>query len=234
MIKLIRFFCVILILVFSCRVFAEETQFINKLHIALKNIEKRKSFSVEFSQEFYSALRERITNSEGIVKIQAPSSWIFEVKTPRHEIYINNGVDFWKYSPKLKHAQYLSSNSLDLSYLNLFMNPQKITSLYHVSEWLSSETLKTENVGQIPDVQSDKPPAKNADYVLIKLEPKRDNSQKVLYAILNASRGALEELRVVQSNGNRIRLLFKNEKEEIFNSKTFLFTPPAGIVIDKN
>ena len=197
---------------------AQNSSFEKKLNLALAHIENHKSFQVEFQQEAYSAMRDKTSLSQGILKIQAPKSWLFEVQKPRSEIYMSNGKDFWKYVPDLKHAQHLKGNSLDLDYLSLLTNPKSIRKIYTISPWPTSEPH----------------PAENAEDVSIKLERREDNSQKVLYAILNVRKGFVEELRVVQSNGNRVRLLFSNNTDQKFNEKTFSFVPPEGIVIDSN
>lgn len=215
-----------------------ESQFNKKLNEALGHAQTHKSFVVNFNQELYSAMRDKITKSNGILKIKAPHSWSFELQKPRAELYMSNGIDFWKYVPELKHAQYLkinpNDNSLELNYITLLTNPENIKKLYHISNWTQSTSKILNDSRTLVPVKSDFPPAESAQSVLIKLEPKGDKKQKVLYAILNVRTGLLIELRVVQLNGNRVRLLFSNVKEEDFDAKTFSFVPPQGIVVDKN
>lgn len=202
--------------------------FNEKLSIALNNLQKHKSFEMEFQQEFYSALRDKITQSKGIVKIAAPDKFRFEIQTPRNEIFVSNGKDFWKYVPSLKHAQHLKSNALETSFLSLLTNPKLIERLYNISQWHQQEPTTTAKS------TVDFPPTENNHNVSIKLDPKEDKEQKVLYAILNVREGILEELRVVQTNGNWIRLLFSNNKEANFSNAVFSFVPPQGIAVDTN
>ena len=219
-----------------------DSNFNEKLNKALEHAQTHKSFSVQFNQEFYSILRDKITKSEGILKIQTPNSWSYELQKPRTELYMSNGVDFWKYVPDLKHAQHLNvsqhGNSLELNYMSLLINPENIKKVYKISNWSNADAKMLNESGSLAPVQSDFPPAESADTVSIKLESnlgeKGDKQQKVLYAVINVRTGYLDELRVVQLNGNRVRLLFSNDKEEDFNAKTFSFVPPTGIVVDKN
>ena len=201
---------------------------------ALTNLQKHKSFEVNFNQEFYSILRDKITVSEGLIKIEAPGSFKFELQKPRNELYVSNGKDFWKYIPDLKHAQHLNANTLELNYISLLTNAVNIKTVYKISRWTNADAVLLKEPRDLPLVKSDYPPAESAENVSIKLEPKRDKQQKVLYAILNVRRGILEELRVVQLNGNRVRLLFSNDKDKVFDDKTFSFLPPQGIVVDSN
>ena len=122
--------------------------------------------------------------------------------------------------------------------MSLLINPENIKKVYKISNWSNADAKMLNESGSLAPVQSDFPPAESADTVSIKLESnlgeKGDKQQKVLYAVINVRTGYLDELRVVQLNGNRVRLLFSNEKEEDFNAKTFSFVPPTGIVVDKN
>lgn len=216
----------------------DNDDFNKKLDLALKHAQTHKSFEVAFTQEVYSALRDKVTTSKGILKVKAPHSWSFEVQEPRNELYLSNGVDFWKYVPLLKHAQHLRANLLEFDYISLLTNPVNIKKVYKISPWVKSD----EENGWINDrhrIEDGDNAAKNADTentgkVSIKLEPKGDKQQKVLYAIINVKTGILDELRVVQLNNNRVRLLFTEAQDKVFADKTFVFVPPQGIVVDKN
>ena len=211
---------------------AQNPSFVQNFQNALRKMEKHKSFQCDFHQELYSILRDKVSLSQGFVKIQSPQKFYFQIQQPQEEIYVSNGVDFWKYVPELKHAQHLQSNALQMSFLSLLTNPSSLTKLYKVSPWLNV-TVTGQKINSTP-VQSDAPPAENAESVGLMLQPKEDNSQKILYAIINVDKGFLEELRIVQKNGNRVRLLFSNQLDKKFGLRDFTFEPPQGIVVDKN
>ncbi|MES2614750.1 MAG: outer membrane lipoprotein carrier protein LolA [Bdellovibrionota bacterium] len=216
--KVILFFCALFL---QLNIYAfnknEEKAFTQKLDLALMHLQAHKSFELNFDQELYSLLRDKTSKSQGSIKIKSPNKFRFEIHKPRSELYVSNGTDFWKYTPDLKHAQHLSSNSLELNYISLLTNPASIKTAYKISHWT------TEN-----------PPPESANCINIILEPKEEKQQKLLYVSLNVNGGFLNELRIVQMNGNKVRLLFQNSKDTTSNNDVFDFKPPQGIVVDRN
>jgi outer membrane lipoprotein-sorting protein len=201
-------------------------------HNSLKAASKQSSFSVSFKQEVFSILRDKITASNGILTIKKPASFRFEITSPRQEIYVSNAKSFWKYIPELKHAQHLRANSNELGFVNLLTNFSHIKKYYEVSEWTSEEAKKLKQDINTAIVKSDTPPPQNDDYVLLKLVPKGDKQQKVLYAVIQVKTGFIQELRIVQLNGNRTRLVFSQYSPKLVSDEIFEFTPPQGIAVD--
>lgn len=199
----------------------------------LKKAAKQDYFSVKFKQEIYSALREKISPSDGILFIKKPTSFRFEIISPRQEIYVSNGKNFWKYIPELKHAQHLQANSNELGFVQLLTNLANIKNFYNVSQWKKPEAKQTNEDINTPYVKSDTPPLQNDDDIHLRLIPKGDKQQKVIYAVIQVKTGFIQELRIVQSNGNRTRLLFHEYSPKILNESVFEFKPPQGIVVDK-
>ncbi len=211
-----------------------KSNFNQKLDEALSKLRAHKSFKLDFEQEFYSALRSKTSKSSGVLLVKAPTSFRFEIQKPRTELYVSNGSDFWKFLPSLNHAQHLKASALEMNYISLLTNPAAIKTSYNISAWTSQESKQLKQSANLSSVQSDLPPAESAEHVLIKLEPKGDKQQKVLYASVNVKKGLVEELRVIQLNGNRVRLLFSNYKDKDFATTAFSFAPPKGIVVDNN
>jgi outer membrane lipoprotein-sorting protein len=209
-------------------------KFDKKLDQALFQIQSHKSFEMNFTQNLYSALRDKIIQSDGRIKIKSPQSFLFEIQHPRSEIYVSNGIEFWKYVPDLKHAQYLNSKSLQLNYLSLLTNPEGLKTKYFISPWRPEEAKSKGEDLSSSAVEFYTPPAQSAETMTLKLIPRQDNSSKVLYAIIDVKKGELLELRIVQRNENRVRLQFSNHKDVLFDEKTFSFVPQKGIAVDKN
>lgn len=202
--------------------------FAPNLDQALRAAGKHQQFSVPFSQETYSALRDKVSLSEGVLSIQKPSSFRFELTTPRATLYVSDGRDFWKYDPSLKHAQHLDAQAADFEFVKLLTDLSNLKKQYTVSQW-SSAGQKSD----LPAVQSDLPPAPKAGQIAIKLEPQKDKQQKVLYAIMDVKSGFMEELRMVHLNGNRMRMMFGKPSTKLLDREQFHFTPPEGVAVDK-
>lgn len=207
-------------LIFSCfsiNALAEKSlksdAFKRKVDVAINNAERDKNFSVDFKQEVYSALREKSSTSEGILTIKAPESFRFELISPYQELYVSNGQDFWKYVPRLKHAQHLKIASSEFSFINVLIDLSKIEKDYHIFQWNPPRVLK-------------------ADQVAMKLIAKEDKDQKILYAIVDVKTGHIQELRIEQINGNWTQFHFIQYREMKFSEKMFLFVPPSGIVVN--
>jgi outer membrane lipoprotein-sorting protein len=108
-----------------------------------------------------------------------------------------------------------------------------LSNFYEVSEWVGAQAQKTDNDTSDLAVKSDLPPKQNDDLLYLKLLPKGDKQQKVLYAVIQVKTGFIQELRIVQLNGNRSRLVFANYSLKSILKEVFQFTPPKGIVVDK-
>ncbi|WGL60577.1 outer membrane lipoprotein carrier protein LolA [Pigmentibacter sp. JX0631] len=199
----------------------------------LKTASKQDFFSVKFKQEIYSSLREKISPSDGILYIKKPASFRFEIISPRQEIYVSNSKNFWKYIPELKHAQSLQANANELAFVQLLTNLANIKKFYNVSVWEKPDAQKINENINTPYVKSDTPPPQNDDDIHLRLIPKEDKQQKVLYAVIQVKTGLIQELRIVQTNGNRTRLLFNDYSSNKFSDEVFEFKPPQGIVVDK-
>lgn len=212
---------------------SSETIFEKKYLEILKTASKQDFFSVNFKQEIYSALREKISSSDGILYIKKPASFRFEIISPRQEIYVSNSKNFWKYIPELKHAQSLQANANELAFVQLLTNLANIKKFYNVSAWKKPDDQKTNENINTPYVKSDTPPLQNDDDIHLRLIPKEDKQQKVLYAVIQVKTGLIQELRIVQTNGNRTRLLFSDYSSKKFSDEVFEFKPPQGIVVDK-
>ena len=212
----------------------QNKEFNKKLDHVLLQIQSHQSFEMNITQTLYSALRDKTIQSDGLIKIRSPQSFLFEIQHPRSEIYVSNGIEFWKYVPDLKHAQYLNSKSLQLNYLSILTNPVVLKRKYDVSPWTPEEAKGEEEDPSSSAVKFYTPPAQCVETMTLKLIPRQDNSSKVLYAIINVQKGELLELRIVQRNENRVCLQFSNHKDVLFDEKTFSFVPQKGIAVDKN
>lgn len=210
--------------------FLHASEFEKKFDLAIKNAEHNKHFSVSFQQEIYSSLRDKISFSKGNLSVQAPNSFRFEVTEPNQELYMSNGVDFWKYVPKLKHAQHLKATAPEFGFIHALIDLSTIKKNYSVAPWKNaSATAPAEKVN------SDSPPHDlAANLIAIKLDPKEDKNQKVLYAIVDVRTGFMQELRFVQMNGNRTRFVFMGYVQKHLPDKFFQFTPPPGIVVNES
>ena len=206
--------------------------FDEKYQKTLYEASKHSNFTVNFTQEIFSVLRDKVSTTSGILTIKKPASFRFESMLPRQEIYISNGKSFWKYIPDLKHAQHLRANSKELGFVNLLTNLSQIKKYYDVFEWKNETSEKTKQDINTSTVKSDSPPPQNDDNIFLKLEPKGDKQQKVLYAVIQVKTGFIQELRIVQLNGNRTRLVFSQYSPKLVSDKVFEFTPPQGIAVD--
>lgn len=216
-------------LFFASTCFAKEKRsFTQNLNQALHAAGAQTHFSVSFSQETYSALRDKVSSSEGMLSIAKPSSFRFEVTSPRTTLYVSNGRDFWKYDPSLQHAQHLNAQAADFEFVKLLTDLSKLKKQYKVSQWLSTDEKSAR-----AEVQSDDPPSIKESQIGIKLEPQKDKQQKVLYAIMNVKSGFMEELRMVHLNGNRVRMLFGKPSTQPLERDKFYFIPPEGVAVDK-
>ncbi|WP_186645706.1 LolA family protein [Fluviispira vulneris] len=228
-------------LLFSTQAFSEnieikakiEQNFDKTVQNVLNEASKQKFFLVEFTQSSFSLLRNKVTESSGLLYIKKPYSFRYEILKPRNELYVSNGKDFWKYIESLKHAQYLKNSAQELGFINILTNLAQIKKYYIVSEWTDEEAKKLNHSANMSSLESDIPPEKNNDYILLKLVPKGDKQQKVLYARVQVKTGLIQELRIVQLNGNRIRLVFSNYSQKPISDDVFNFTPPQGIAVDK-
>lgn len=207
--------------------------FENRYLETIKLATKQENFTVNFNQEIYSALRDKISISDGILSIKKPASFRFEIVAPRKEIYLSNGKSFWKYIPELKHAQHLNAASNELGFVQLLTDLSNIKKFYEVSEWTGGEGKKLNTDTNTSTVKSDTPPPQNDDDILLRLLPKGDKQQKILYAVIQVKTGFIQELRIVQLNGNRTRLVFSKYSSKPVPNEVFEFTPPQGIVVDK-
>ncbi len=208
--------------------------FNEKFAKAVSSLQRHKSFQISFKQEFFSILRHKVNVSEGQLSILTPQSFKFEIFKPRKELYVSNGRDFWKFVPDLNHAQHLRSDALEMNYLLLLTNPEHIKNKFNISLWKSSQA-NFKGAAPLALVQSADPPSQLGPELLpIKMEPKGDNAQKVLYAIINTKTGSVEEFRIVQLNGNKVRLVFSTLQERSFQPQYFTFIPPKGIAVDNN
>ena len=120
--------------------------------------------------------------------------------------------------------------------LLLFLKPDSISQSFSISRWDEEEAKLLKQNRSLPDVKSDLPPILTPEQMknvlLLKLIPRGDKQQKTLYAVVDKEKGHLLELRVVQINGNRSRLVFKNYKKDFLPDSRFVFSPPSGTVID--
>lgn len=219
------------IVIFYClfHMLSYGSDFEKKFDLAIKNAENNRSFSVSFQQEMYSSLRDKISFSKGKLSVQAPNLFRFEIIEPNQELYVSNGIDFWKYVPRLKHAQHLKVTAPEFTFIKVLTDLSSIRKSYQITEWLYSSAQPSVEL-----VNSDTPPRHlGAGLIAIKLNPKEDKNQKVLYAIVDVRTGFMQELRFVQNNGNRTRFVFTDYVRQQLSDKMFQFTPPAGIVVNE-
>jgi chaperone LolA len=207
--------------------------FEKKYQEVIKAAAQYEFFSVQFKQDLYSSLRDKVIKSEGVLVVKKPNSFRYEVTSPRKELYVSNGHDFWRFVPELKHAQQFQMHSQNLGFINILSNLSRLSNFYEVSEWVGDQPQKTDNDTNDLAVKSDLPPKQNDDLLYLKLLPKGDKQQKVLYAVIQVKTGFIQELRIVQLNGNRSRLVFANYSLKSILKEVFQFTPPKGIVVDK-
>lgn len=210
----------------------KEKSFEKKYNTALAEAKKHFVFSVNFEQERFSILRNKTSLSSGFLTVKKPTSFRFEISNPRQEIYISNGQSFWKYIPELKHAQHLKANTSELGFINLLTNLSMIEKYYEISKWTDDEAKKLKQDINTANVKSDAPPLQNDDELHLKLVPNGDKHQKVIYAIIKVKTGFIRELRIVQLNGNRTRLVFSDYSSKPVSDKIFQFSPPQGIAVD--
>lgn len=201
-------------LVFFCTSSGYAADVHKKFNGAIKNAVKNTNFSVSFRQEAYSSFRNKTTTSIGNLSVQAPNLFRFEVLDPYHELYVSDGVDFWKYVPNLKHAQHLKAASAEFDFIKVLTNLGNVEKNYRISEWKNFPSALTPNE------------------LAIKLDPIGDKNQKVLYAIVDVKTGFIHELHFVQLNGNRTRFVFTDYVRKQLPKKMFQFTPPSGIVVN--
>lgn len=230
-----KLFCIVFFsLGFSLNSFAlSEIDFNKTLDKSIRSAEKNKNFQVHFKQEIYSILRDKISVSSGNLSVREPNLFRFEVTEPRSELYVSNGSDFWKYVPSLKHAQHLKTQTGEFGFIKLLTDLSYLKKTYKTTEWTNSEAKMLNQKANLPAVESELPPALSTPHRLaIKLDPKGDKSQKVLYAIVDVKTGFIEELRIVQLNGNRTRLVFTGYEVKPLPMQIFQFKPPSGIVVN--
>lgn len=210
---------------------SEQRHFRKDYNQFLESATKQKSFSAHFSQELYSFMRDKILYSHGILTVKKPSSFLFKVISPQAEVYVSNGVEFWKYLPDLNHVQKFNINSVDFDFIKILTNLNHLKDYYEVLPWTLNDQEQEET--NIPTVKSSAPPAQSNKNIFLKFIPRADKKQKILYAVIQLKTGFIQELRLVQLNGNRLRLVFSQYSDKPVQDSIFNFTPPEGVVIDK-
>ena len=173
----------------------------------------RKSLSVEFDQEFYSALTKVTRKSKGTLDYLAPVSFRWEVQSPRKEIYVNNEKEFWKFQESTRHAQKLPSGALELDFIDLALRFTSLEKKYKLS---SSKELKT-----------------GEKEFSIELVPLKEENQKRILLALSETTKTVTQMKIFYKNGNTTLISFR---KPVFDSKPasrFVFEPPKGTAVDK-
>ena len=221
--------CVVMMSVFlpfSARA-AEERDVADVLAEVQGSASARKSFSVTFEQQRYKALLKKTVLEKGRLDFLAPKSFRWEVSSPMKEIYVSNGVDFWKYSEAARHAQKLPASSGELAILDVFFRPASLKKDYKIVKWVAPEGAKS------TDAISEVPPAPSASKLLVSLIPRAKSKQKALHLVVDRKSGLVSEIRIVHENGNRVRTAFGEPSAAALDVSTFEFVPPPGTAVDK-
>jgi len=236
----ISWFIAIFTLLSLQRVFAESDHketYLSSFHAKFKKAVEAASsydnFSVAFNEEFYSVLRDKVTISKGTLDVLKPNSFRFEITSPYPELYVTDGDNFWKYNSEFQHAQHLPAYTGELNFLSILMDLSTLKKFYKISPWTDEDATKLNQSDSLPQIMSDKPASQKNGNILLKLEPKGDNQQKVLYAIIQVTTGFIQELRIVQINGNRTRFVFSGYSQDPVPPEKFHFQPPDGVVVDE-
>jgi outer membrane lipoprotein-sorting protein len=207
---------------------------------------KREAFLTTFSQETFSALRNRSSRQSGTLSYRAPRSFRWEVTAPRKELYVSNGKDFWKYNETAKHAQKLAADLVELRFLDAVLRPGMLAVDFGIEPWVLSapavEPVKTPAAAASPSPVptpklntgiSELPPAVVAGKVYARLMPRGKSKQQAMYLVADKSSCAVEELRVFYENGNRSRIVFGKVESKNLPASQFDFVPPPGTAVDK-
>ncbi len=177
------------------------------------NATKNRSFSANFTQEYYSALREKTTISEGRIFIK-DQLFRWEIEKPRNQLYINDGKYIWKYEKSFNHAEQFNKNDTNLEFLTILNHIDNITKFYDITEGRVS-TSKDKTLS-------------------LTLKPKATTlDQRNIQASIQIDTGYITCLNMIDKNGNKTKITFEKFSKAPLKKDLFVFNPPKGTVINK-
>ncbi len=150
------------------------------------------------------------SQSTGIIYIQKPNQFHYEVATPDQEIFISNGQQVWSVEPDLQQV-IISPLSENLSTTPLLL--------------LSGDTKNLQSVFKVTQINS-------THYTLVPRD--RDSMIKQIIISFDA-KGVLSFLQINNTMGQVSQLQFTNvELNQPLASSLFQYTPPPGMDVLTN
>ncbi|NBO37592.1 outer membrane lipoprotein carrier protein LolA [bacterium] len=204
----------------------EADQSSSKVATELKSLQvkanKHDAFRVKFDQKFFSALRNKTTNSSGELIFAQPRKFRWEVTTPNKEVYVNDGEWFWKYVENTKHAMRMPANSSDLDFLDVIFQLDRLASKFQLKK-----------ISTLPNDGSQPGPTCPQKSYCVELEPLQKGNQKNIALAVEESTGFVNLVRIEFKNGNKTLITFNSFKPGKVSAQSFEFTPPPGTAVDK-
>lgn len=183
------------------------------LKTAQANAQKYSSLSANFTQEYYSALREKTTISKGRLYLK-DKLFRWEITEPRNQVYINDGKFIWKYEKEFNHAEQFQKSKANLEFLTVVNNLNTIKQYYDISEGTVSKD-------------------KNQILNLVLTPKPNADDQRTLHVSIEVKTGYIKNLNMLDENGNKTNITLNDFSTKPIENSLFVFTPPEGTVINK-
>lgn len=197
-----------------------------KLLAELRDLQKKStqgaSIEATFEQRTYSALRKKITTSNGTLQFSQPRMFRWEVTSPRAELYVNNDKWFWKYVASTKHALRMPATSNELQFLDVIFNFEALPDKFIVSK-----------IRKIPTNELNISVDCDRRYSCFELSPQSQERHRQITIAIDKESGYAKSVYIEFRNGNKTEISFSQYKQSQFSKRNFDFSPPPGTAIDK-
>ena len=174
---------------------------LDKLIFLLKN---NNSFTASIIQKSFTQ-RAGVIKSKGVVKIQQPNNFYYEISSPDNVLYIYNGEILWQYNKDLMQVikKHIQQNSSDLPLLILTNPDKKVLKYFEVKEFGHNIFILT---------------IKNSDSFIKQLLISFDN------------KNIINQFQILNTSDQRTQIDFSNVKHvENFKKSVFEFDIPKGV-----
>lgn len=184
-----------------------DSDFITAQH----NAQKNSMLSVNFKQEFYSALRDKTTISTGKLFLKN-DLFRWEILDPRKQLYVNDGKFIWKFEQDFNHVEKFDLSTGEMLFLKVLNHLDEIQKYYHVSEGTKSDP--------------------KTGLLNVLLKPMEQNpDQRSIDLFVQIKTGYITELNMTASNGNKTKFIFDDFSKNNLKEELFVFVPPKDVVV---
>ncbi len=169
-----------------------------------------------FNQEYKSKLTKRTTKSDGKVLFEQPTNMRWDYDKPEKKSFITDGKQMWYVlwdAKEAKHNPTLKKSSLESS-IGFLWGESDLRADYDILLLPLTVLEKDIQVGE---------------RLALELTPKKSSQFEVLYLLVNPTSYRIEEAVLIDTIGNRNRLIFG--KQEVMKKQTptpFVWSQPKG------